>query len=281
MPFDIRLKNMQTPSRLFALCRLVQYKSFLRDELRDLLQPPGLRKDKSSYEQFNEVLRLARIGGLVTEDEDDKVMLQMGDEELARPSDFRKAIVRRIISQPDHIFCRFTAWYLLRGVSVYTENAKTLMQEFDRELNQAKSQNVYNENNITAWRTWAAFLGYGFTHNQILVPNTSVRLTDALEENNRLVKDEILPIRQFVEWMSVHCPELDYGQISMQSKGSAQWPKQHFSTGISAGLRSLHDMKKIELLYSNDATDIWYLTTVDAHEIKDRVSAVVVRGWPA
>lgn len=276
MPFDIRLKGTQTPARLYALCRLVQYRSMTRGELRDLLQPPGLRKDQASHVQFNEVLNLARQGELI-EDETGNVRLQMRADELASSENFRKAVVRRIVASPDHIFCRFTAWYLQRGFSVHTENSKTLMQEFDRELNQGKDQNVYSDTNITAWRTWAAFLGYGFIHNQVLVPNTFVRLSDALEEDNSLERDKLLPIRQFVEWMNKHCPELDYGWVSMQNRGSAQWPAQHFSVGISAGLRALHDNGRIELSYSSDATDIWFLDSVAAHEIRESVSLAKVR----
>jgi hypothetical protein len=83
-----------------------------------------------------------------------------------------------------------------------------------------------------------------------------------------------LPIRQFVEWMNQQCPELDYGPVSNQNRGSAQWPAQHFAMGVSAGLRALHDAGRIELSYSSDATDIWFLTSVDAHEIRDRISLV-------
>ena len=280
MPFDIRLKGIQTPARLYALCRLAHYRSMTREELRDILQPLGLRKDKASHVQFDEVLYLARQGELI-EDEIGIVSMQMQAEELASSDSFRRALVKRIIARPEHIFCRFTAWYLQRGASVYSENASTLMQEFDRELNQGKDKNVYSDTNITAWRTWAAFLGYGFIHSQVLVPNTFVRMSDALEEDNTLERDKILPMKKFVEWMNYKCPELDYGPISRQNMGSAQLPAQHFSMGVSAGLRALHEAGRIELSYSSDATDVWFLGRVDAHEIRDRVSLARIRRWSA
>jgi hypothetical protein len=150
-----------------------------RGELRDLLQPPGLRKDHESYVQFNEVLNLARSGELV-EDDGGNVKLQMEAEELASSDIFRKSSGQKDSCPPGaHIlplYCLVpAAWY----ISLYTEKSQTLMQEFDRELNQGKDKNVYSDTNITAWRTWAAFLGYGFIHGQVLVPNTFVRLSDA------------------------------------------------------------------------------------------------------
>lgn len=275
MPFDDRLKNTQTPHRVYALCKLVQYKSLTKEGLRQYLQPPALN---NSDEVFKNVYDLAEKGKLIAKEPDGNIKLNLTDQEVASVKSFRRAIAKRAFSNPQLTFSRFTAWYLMRGPNVYSEKAKDLVVHFDREINVNKDINIYNETNITGWRTWVCFLGLGFSHNSIVVPNACLRLQDILEEDRRLQRDKPIPLKDFMAWLSQQCPELDYGELSRSSRGQAEIREQHLSLALSAGLRALHDSGKIKLRYIRDARDIWYLSAAAAHEITGAVSEIIVGG---
>lgn len=273
MPFDDRLKNMQTPHRLYALCKLVQYKLLTKDQLRQYLQPPSLNQND---DVFREVFNLANMGKLISKDPDGLILLNLSDQEMDSVDSFRRAIAKRTFSNPQLTFSRFTAWYLMRGSKVYTEKAEDLVKGFDTEININKDINMYNTTNINGWRTWVCFLGLGFNHNGIVVPNASQRLMDVLYEDQQLKRGKPLLFRKFLTWLNQHCPELDYGELSQNNRGNSEFRDHHLSLALSIGLRVLHDSGKIKLKYVRDAKDIWYLAPVATHEIVDAVSEITV-----
>jgi len=277
VPFDDRLKNTQTPHRVYALCRLVQYKRLKKDELQRYLFPPTLNKND---DVFRNVYSLAK-DNLIQEDPDGIIKLILTEEDIKSPEAFRRAIARKVFSDHQLTFSRFTAWFINRGAQIYREKPPELVASFDKEINVNKDINMYNETNINGWRTWVSFLGLGFSHNGIVVPNATVRLEDVLLNDNQLQRNKPIPFKDFMSWLSVQCPELDYGVLSRSHMGQASRREQHLSLTLSAGLRGLHDNGKIQLKYVRDAQDIWHLSAAHTHEINGPVSEIMIRRWQA
>ncbi|GBF31837.1 hypothetical protein DCCM_0021 [Desulfocucumis palustris] len=277
MPFDDRLKNTQTPHRVYALCKLIQYnQSLTKEELCQYLQPSSLNKND---DVFKNVYDLADKGELIARGSDGNVILNLTDHEMASIDSFRRAIANRAFDNPQLTFCRFTAWYLMRGPEVYSEKSKDLVVHFDREININKDINMYNETNVIGWRTWVCFLGLGFIHNGIVVPNAARRLQDVLGEDRQMERDRPIAFKDFIVWLNQHCPELDYGELSHNNRGQAVVREQNLSLALSAGLRALHDSGKIKLGYVRDARDVWYLESAATHEITGAVSEIVIGRW--
>lgn len=274
MPFDDRLTNGQTPARLYALCKLILLKRLEKEELREYLQPKSL----TSQNAFSEVYTLADRGDLITEGYDKKIVLNLLPKELESTKTFRMAIAQRTFSNPELTFCKFSSWYLLRGAPIFKETPKDLFRLFDEEVNTSKNLNIYNDTNINGWRTWASFLGLGFIHNGIMIPNVHVRLADILEKDKEIVRGMNIPFRQFMEWLNQHCPELDFGEIAKNNIGKAQINTQSLSIGLSAGLRTLHDTGKIKLIYTSDTRDTWFLTKANTHDIHEQISEISIGG---
>jgi len=277
MPMPPRLANISTPSRLYALCRLIQIRPGLsRRTLADYLQPSGLQKNQ---EAFSSVFNTANQLGLLEGVNQDQICLFPDKSDLGNPSAFRQAIMRKLDEEPEQVFMRFTAWYLQRGKAVYTENSVTLAQEFEREVNQGAAEiNQFNDTNITAWKTWAAFLGYGILHNSVLIPDASVRLYDVLKEDKSMPRGQPITVKDFMAWLGKRCPELDGGKTSRDNTGDGGYGHQRISIGLSAALRGLHNKQVLELLNINDAPDLWYLIRVDNHPIVERFTHIVLRG---
>lgn len=275
MPFDDRIKNIITPQRVLALCKLVQYEKLSKAELKDYLEPPGINQKQ---DKFSEIFNFAVKGELVFEDVDGKIATKLSKNDLASPASFRQAIAKRTFLNPGLVFCRFTSWYLARGEKVYMESSATLAEEFDREVNLAKDINIYNETNITAWRTWANYLGFGFVHSAVLIPNVAVRVQDCLAVDKELKRNQSLLFTDFMKWLAGTCPELDGGPIYINNQGAAVSEEQHLSVALSFGLRALHDAGQIKLDDVRDATNVWYLTEVENHQIPSKVSQISING---
>lgn len=274
MPFIERLTNETTPKRVFSFLKLIDLQPMSKEEAGSYLQPKSISGSKSlSYK----VHTFLNNGGLIQETSDNKLIVKMEKNEIESMKTFRKAIARRVFQHQDYMFCRFTSWYIMRGEKVFTESTTALETAFNQELNSDKSfANEYNATNITGWRTWAAFLGFGYVHNSILIPNTAIRLKDLIEDTD-LPKSKSIPFMLFMDWVKIAAPELDGGQINQGNRGNSSYEKQTLSLGLSSGLRALHDEGIIELNYVSDAIDTWYLQKA-SHAITDKVSEITIRG---
>ena len=89
--------------------------------------------------------------------------------------------------------------------------------------------------NITAWKTWASFLGYGFVHDGIMIMNVSVRLADILMKQQNLITDREIGFSSFMDWLTTQGPEMDYGKIALQNRGNGGFAEHVLSPGLSAG----------------------------------------------
>ena len=281
MPFDDRITNETTPHRVFSLCKLVHYfqheekKELTKEEIGNFLQPNALMKEKRL---FKEVLKFARSGNLVTENEDQVLSTNLTNEDLSSIDHFKRAIIARAIENKELMFWKFTSWYVMRDNRVLNEKTKDLETAFDQELNKAQDATfIYNATNINGWKTWAVFLGYGFLHAGIVLPNLAVRLNNLLIEDHKLQRNQYLAMADFMEWLREAAPEVDGGAISEMYRGKSSLPTQHLSLGLSSGLRALHDQNVITLNYVRDARVTWHLTRAPFHEITGQVSQIMIR----
>lgn len=283
MPFDDRITNGMTPHRVFALCKLVHFLQFeekveiSRGLLENYLQPSSINDKKT---QFKEVFSFAKNGGLVTENNSDgKITTSLSKENISSSENFRRIVINRSINQKDLMFWRFTSWYLMRDSKVLSEKPKDLVVSFNQEINADRSLTfIYNDTNITGWRTWAVFLGYGYEHAGIVIPNLTIRLKDLLlETKNQCKRDTHIPFATFVNWLNRVAPELDGGDLSKLNRGNSELKSQQLSLGLSSGLRALYDQGLVQLRYVQDARDTWYLTKASYHEIPEKVSEILIR----
>lgn len=276
MPFDNSIKSMQTPTRVHALLKLLQYKPYSRDDLIRYLQPPHLNR---AQDQTKEVIAFARNGDLIHEGDDKLFRLSIPSEDIDDSLVFRRTIIQKAYTKPDLHFHKFTAWFFCRGENVLAEKAKSLVNQFFKDVSAtrfAKETFEYNETNIRGWMNWASFLGYGYVLEGQFIPNPAKRIHEEFQFNYELPRNEWIPFAQFMKWMADTLPELDGGEFNSPFNNLIK--EQKLSYGLSAGLRTLHDLGIVQLNVVPDKKDIWHLTPSKLHMITSDVTDIMVNG---
>ncbi|MGF6950201.1 hypothetical protein QF028_002706 [Neobacillus sp. B4I6] len=273
MPFDNSLINMQTPGRVYALCKLLLLDSYTQDKLMELLQPESPEKT-----QAKSVYKLALDGGLIQLGNDKKVKLQVPEKDVIEPKRFEQYIVHLAFDDTRFIFGRFTAWVMSRGEKVLNETKEELADQFFNQVSRNYTVNrEFNSTNILGWLTWANYFGLGHTMNGVFVANPSRRIQSVVENDNDLPRGEFIPFKKFMNWLAIKCPELDGGKLN-QEFNNQFLSTQQLSFALSLGLRTLHDLNVITLKYTRDVEDIWYLQDISTHEIANQVTEIMVKG---
>jgi hypothetical protein len=272
MPFDNSLKNMQTPGRVHALCKLLLINDYSMEKLLELLQP-----ESTEQEQSRAVLKLATNGGLVVIGEDKKVNLQVPESEVLDRERFQHYVAKLAFQNSEYIFGRFTAWVMTRGEKVIKESKDQLAERFFDEVSRhKKNSQEFNSTNILAWQSWANYFGLGHTMTGVFIPNPSTRIKTVLKYDDKLPKGKFIPFQTFMKWLADNCPELDGGKLNLQFND--QFTNQRISFALSLALRTLHDLGIITLKHTRDVEDIWFLHEVSTHEIPDQVTDILVKG---
>lgn len=266
------MTNMQTPGRLQALCKVLLLGPYSSDRVKELLQPNSTDKI-----QANEVMRLARNGGLITVDADNVVHLNVPEQDVSDSKRFEQYLAENSFQNKDFIFARFTAWVMSKSEIVMNMTKEEMSERFFNEATRkTRATNEFNKDNITAWMTWANYFGLGHTMNGKFVGNPSKRIQRVLENPKGLKKGDYMPFREFMKWLGETFPELDGGQWNTEF--NEQIANQQLSFSLSLGLRTLHDLGVINLKITRDVEDIWYLYDVPAHEIQNQVTDIMVKG---
>lgn len=265
------MTNMQTPGRLQALCKLLLLGTYSTEKVRELLQP-----NSSDKIQANEVLRMAKNGGLIQED-NKMLKLNVPEQDVRDNHRFVAYLAKNIFNNKDFIFGRFSAWVMTRSEKVMNETREELSERFFNEVTRkTRSTNEFNKENITAWMTWANYFGLGHTMDGKFIANPSKRIQRVLENDQDLPKGEYIPFRQFMKWLGDNCPELDGGKLNIEY--NEQITSQHLSFALSLGIRTLHDLGVVNMKVTRDVEDIWYLQEVPAHDIPNQVTDIMVKG---
>ena len=264
--FEERMKTSASPERVYALCVAVKNRGIQENELRELLEPSGLG-GKTSY--FGSVRDAAKQLGLITIKEG-KISLAVDKKNLSSLDAMRKYIVSNIDSVSNGLFYAVSKEYFLMNERIYEFSSVS-----DAKLIELMSKNVGSavfEDDMRAWRFWAAYLGFGILHQiktqgtELLLPNTQQYLKNVLDIVG-LEKKKEYTFSEFIAVVRPYC-DIVIGDIPSDKR---------LNMAFSNGLRALHDEGIIQLSHKLDRGDMWFLYEAELHSVKSTVTHIVVR----
>lgn len=226
-----KIRPAATPERVLAICRLVEYKEYTKEEI---FQICALDKDtKMGEETKRSSFSAAEELGLI-ESVNGKYVLKIKHGDLDTPVKFRRAIAKIIFSKTNTTFFKFTEWFVKNSEDIF------LLNKFDDIAAKAAKSGIseISENAVLGIRFWLFFLGHAYQFNNTLIPNMKVRLEDALQS---LPQNTTMTSIEFVDWLQENIPE---------AKTSCTYKKLPLS--VSNGLRILHNENKIRLISKMD-----------------------------
>lgn len=256
MLFDKYFIPEVIPERVYALLKLVKSGQYTKDDLRDLMLPKELNRNQ---DEFNTVFRALDNTGLIKVNELSNIVeCKIADNEIDTVDKYRR-YMSKLATSGNNLFIQFTSWYISQNQNVFFYKSA---EDFSSTL---KGQFINMDKKLVlGWRFWASFLGYGYLHEVFLIPNMYIRISDVLY-TDRLTTNESIHFRTFMEHTTKLCPEI-------------QLPDdKSLPIALSNGLRSLHDMGKIKLVYTPDSTDVWYLFRSESHEIHENVTDIIIK----
>lgn len=259
--FKDRMKTDAIPERVYALCCALKKKSLSRNALRECVEPDEFASSSMRY--FPNVFAAAIQLNLINESEGE-VSLLIGKEKLTNMSEFRKEISLRAFNDDTSLFFQVSRAYLGANEEILGFDNVSKMSDFIQSK-LANGMTVF-EDDMRAWRFWAAYLGIGIIHDMFVIPNMYVRINDILNAI-KFQKNKELTITEFIQSIQPLCKE---GLSSLVNKS--------FNMGFSNGLRQLHDSGRIELRYMPDSNDVWYLFKMEEHIIQSAITHVLIKG---
>ena len=117
---------------------------------------------------------------------------------------------------------------------------------------------------MLGWRFWASFLGLGYVHGTELIPNMYIRVKDVLatEFSKSFAFDEEIPAAEFFNWLLAKVPE-------------AKMPDDSINLALSSAIRTLRDMKEIDVKALMDAVPM-YLYKIP-EDNTNQISHIIVK----
>jgi hypothetical protein len=279
MAFEILNNSQVTPPRLHAMVRLTsRIKSPDREKLYDLLQPSFALPRLDNQEAAKGVFTAARSCGLIVEDEQKVVALQVDPKSVEHLGDFRQHMQRALLgitddSADNYLLNIYSAWYAVQNDRVFQFDRKEFETRFNSEIFPDTEGRQFNTTKLNGWRDWAVFLGLGwnlrFGGRDLVVPDAHDRLEPLLDqllpESERPV-----PFGAFMDLLADRCPELDGGVLftrCWQASRGAEPRGSQLSLMLSSGLRVLHEAEVIELSLVADAATKWQLYPALGHPV--------------
>lgn len=267
-----------TPPRLYALVRLIPRLSKpKRQDLLDLLQPPGLIENQKAADL---TYNAARVLNLVEEDADQEksIRLTIPRNDIETPHTFRLLLQRKLCGITDssdinYLLGEYVAWYAVQDGRVFSFKSVDFENRFNEEVYPGYTVRPFNTTKLPHWRVWASYLGWGWPmplgNTNLLIPDCYDRLKPCIPEL-LWAADGDLRFDEFARRLAERCPELDGGSLFERcweaSRGS-ETRGNRLSLMLSTGLRGLHDEGRIELIDRADATDNWQLFPAEGHPV--------------
>lgn len=267
MPWKILNQRPATPGRLCALAdTLTALGGVAKQEvLSELLQPAI--DGKRDAQAFPIVLKEAGNMHLV-EDKDGSVQFHPTVPETLKRREHAPLLFSRLLLDaraPDAVNVRVSevaaAVFGLDERVLGLEPA-ALLAEVNACL-KLHDEGALNKDKWTTWRTWAHFLGLGWTHGSTFVPNPADRIArelSAVFEGTRR-----LPAVEFLTRLARRCPELDGGAVL--ARVHPERSPQQATFALSTALRILHDRQAVKLIAFGEAAGSVALTRVDSHAV--------------
>jgi hypothetical protein len=245
-----------TPERVLAVCKMVAKQPISKNDLSQIMTLGTDNQDiaASISVALEELHVIDQIDGSLT--------VVVPTDVLATPASFRQFVSSMVFKNSDTSFFRFTKWFISQNERIFTLGAWEVFATTARS--ESSLLEGLNENAVLGWRFWAAYLGIGYLNRTILIPNMTIRIRDVLATSfsNMFSYDTSIRAQDFLSWVAAEIPEVDYTQGSLP-------------LAFSAGLRTLHELKLIELQTQRD-TDFVRLYHVDG-DSNNSFSHIVVR----
>lgn len=240
-----------TPERVLSVARTVARGPITHDELRDILSL-GMSEDLQKG-QINHSISVALDELNLIRTKDDRLELAVPNSVLETPVAFRRYVSGKVFSNKESNFVQFTRWLISQNDKLFNMSKWEVMGK--NAKGEPALENM-NENAVLGWRFWATFLGLGYLSGTMFLPNMKLRLQDLLmtEFSKSFSYGEAVRAETFASWLVSRLPEADL---------SGKWP-----LAVSAGLRTLHELKIIKLESWRDSTRI-QLFYVDGDPIND------------
>jgi hypothetical protein len=253
------MREFATPERVYALGRLVANRPYTRADLyRDLCMSNVFGDGNKDI--FGFALTVAQELELI-KSQDGKFFLSCDRTVLQYFSSFRKYAARIAFSRPNGTFFQTTSLYLELAEEVLKAAGWSDVVSL---FNERSGLNL-KDNDMLGWRFWISFLGIGYLHGEMLIPNVFTRVKDILETQVDYKVGESVPISRFVGWLEMQCSEIKNSRNKFQ-----------LSLGVSNGLRVLKEHSYINLISQPDA-EKWQLYYLEAETINDVSHVQVVR----
>lgn len=233
------LRMEPTPERVYAVCKYSAQQRCSRDDLVAALSMfPNVAQNTGD---IMAAIHVAEELSLL-QTKDGSISFIGSKDILVSYIYFRRYVADRVFKQRETTFFKVTEWYISQNEVVFQydtweDKAAAIVRDGIDSI---------NENDFLGWRFWASFLGEGYLHNQILIPNMKVRIQDVLvskfSETFKLGK--IVPAYDFLQWLQIQIPE-----VSLQ-------PDELVPLGVSSALRTMHELGLITLTAQMDATRV-------------------------
>jgi hypothetical protein len=231
------LRMEPTPERVYAICQYISKQDCTRAEVQNKF---SMFADTAQVptEAITGAIRAAEELGAITT-KDGKLVLAISPKHLKSYINFRRFVADRVLKQKDTTFFKVTQWYM---------NVNEKVFEFDTWENKADAivqdgVDGISENDFLGWRFWASFLGEGYLHDKLLIPNMKIRIQDVLAEKFKQAfsYEAEIPAKDFLTWISSQIPEtlIDIDGV--------------LTLGFSNGLRTLSELNLISLRAQMDA----------------------------
>lgn len=287
--FELINHAQSTPQRLHALVRLVKrLDAPTRQEILDYLQPNSISDNQdAAIDTFNSALRCRLIA--VKNNPQECVQLHPDiptDAASESVEWFRTLMQQRLLNviDPDednYLLNLFTAWYAVQDHLLLNKRPADIQIQFNQEMypqeddSSIETGRAFSPRKLTTWRTWAAFLGWGWVYEGRLMPSAHVRLRPIL----KTINNKELPFAQFMRVLAQACPELDRGLLFEQCRRVSRPAENHgqrLSLILSTALRVLHEEGEITLVRQADVPDLWHLFPAEGQITE--VSHIEIRG---
>lgn len=269
----IKDKLVVTPQRIHALVKCVHVlREVPRETLMGLLQPRAITENR---ETTTLVYRYARRYGLIQEDETSsrRVSLAISPAIATDYEAFRQHMQMALLgvkdeTQDNFLLSQFTAWYASQDERVMEYSKSDLEARFHEALYPMATERVLAEQpGISAWRTWAEFLGWGWllklgrNEEAKIVPDATLRIRPLLL---KLLPDTNtdVPFGVFIARLGAACPELDSGVLYTRCWNASHGGEargNRVSLMASTALRVLNQGGAIALIDRRDVADNWAL----------------------
>jgi hypothetical protein len=247
-----------------------------RKDLFDALQPVDALPKLANQEAASGVFTAARSCGLLTEDADGGVRLQVSSDAVETLAGFRRHMQQSLLGITDdgednyllNIYC---AWYAAQDDRVFKFDQKDFEVRFNEALFPDSEARRFNTTKLRGWLVWAAFLGHGWPlapgGKTLLVPDARTRVEPLL---SRLLPEGQSAVRMgdFMEQLGERCPELDGGTLfkrCAQVSRTSELFGNRMSLMLSNALRVLDTAGSIRLMLQADAPVKWQLYPAAGH----------------